>query len=142
MKMLRDNFVIEEFGFVSANRGVAPKGVWPYASGAIREMTLYLRLNKAGRRRLLQDDNSTPREWVNTMISLKDDLNCIYYLLSRKPTLLNRILEKQELERGTKGHTKKRCHFERAEHSCDQVEHPPKRKRLYRASKYKGCTYR
>ena len=49
---------------------------------------MYLKLNRHGRRELLQSENFNNKErWVNALAELKADLNCLFYLLSTSPLL-------------------------------------------------------
>lgn len=139
IEMLQTNYVLEEFGFVCANQQVT-SGLYPYSYDIIKEMTLYLRLNKAGRRKLLQNDNASRKQWVDALIDVKNDLGCIYYLLSRNPTaLLEPALHSKEGQRAT---TKslKRPNITALANDFDEPIR--KRKRLYRASKYTRVSYR
>ena len=47
----------------------------------------YLKLNRAGIRPLLQKENATKEEWVHAMERQVDDINVLYYLLARNPSL-------------------------------------------------------
>lgn len=51
------------------------------------EVDLYLRLNKAGRRNLLEDSNCTKQQWINVLEKQNDDLSALFYLLSKNPCL-------------------------------------------------------
>jgi hypothetical protein len=53
------------------------------------EIFLYVSLNQAGRRRLLEDSNATKNQWVNVLISGRNSLDSIFYLLSMNPLLCN-----------------------------------------------------
>lgn len=145
IEMLESNYVLQEFGFVCANPGVAA-GLRPYSVEVMQEMALLLRLNKAGRGRLLQDDNATLKDWVNALVNVKDDLNSLYYLLSRKPSLIDPapVRKKQKQDRSAKSNSKKRSHGEERD-GCDRSKGAhvvAKRKRLYRAVKYTGISYK
>lgn len=140
MQMLQKNFVLEEFGFVSANQGTpVSTQTYPCSVEAIHEMTMLLRLNKdACRGKLLQDDNATREDWVSALVTVKDDLSCIYHLISRNPTLLDPGLSKKGEATGKKRGGKRR----RRQTTSSTGTIGSKRKRLYRAVKYAGISYR
>jgi hypothetical protein len=48
---------------------------------------LYFKLNRAGRGRLLQTENVPKSWWVDMLIQVRDDLDCLLYFLSRNPSL-------------------------------------------------------
>lgn len=47
----------------------------------------YAKLNRVGRGRLLQNMNTTNTEWVDALIQVRNDLDCINYFLKARPTL-------------------------------------------------------
>lgn len=55
------------------------------------KIELYLRLNRAGRAKLLSNDDLTHREWLCFVLSFKDDLSMMYYMLSTKPMFLRQF---------------------------------------------------
>ena len=53
-----------------------------------RELHCYLKLNRAGRQRLLRQEESVPRSaWVATMTRVADHLDCLFVLLMTNPML-------------------------------------------------------
>jgi Ran GTPase-activating protein (RanGAP) involved in mRNA processing and transport len=50
-------------------------------------INMFLRLNHAGRRRLLQGSAPSRRDWLQTVEAVLDDLNAIRYLVQSNPTL-------------------------------------------------------
>lgn len=63
-------------------------GVQVFHPGFLRPHNeLYLKLNQVGRGRLLGDVNNEKKEWVNTLVQVTDDIDCLYYLLHTNPLL-------------------------------------------------------
>lgn len=52
-------------------------------------LTFYLKLNKAGRGKLLakEETTATNEQWVEVIIASKDDIQCTYYFLSQNPSV-------------------------------------------------------
>ncbi|CAB9506719.1 expressed unknown protein [Seminavis robusta] len=66
-------------------------GVQVFHPGFLRpENELYLRLNQVGRGRLLLN-GLAKREWVDTLIKVRQDLDCLFYFLSTNPSLCNTV---------------------------------------------------
>lgn len=110
-------------------------------------ISFYCKLNKFGRRRLLSDDppgvaNTLPffppeLTLVDTLGRLSDDLSCLFYLLSAKPSICNRAIQKMEEEERTTKLNRKRKSSRRS-----PLQAPPiKRTRLYREAKYRNISY-
>jgi hypothetical protein len=53
---------------------------------ACSNIEFFLKLNRAGRKRLMHG-SSSPWDWVEVLASQHDDLDALYYLLSQNPTL-------------------------------------------------------
>jgi hypothetical protein len=51
------------------------------------EIDFYLKLNRAGRDKLLQNANSTRNQWMEAIVTVRDDLSCLFYFLSVNPLL-------------------------------------------------------
>jgi len=51
-------------------------------------LEFYLTLNRAGRALLLRTAAPTKAEWVDSLCRVRDDLSCLFYLLSMNPLLL------------------------------------------------------
>lgn len=91
-EMLKDNFLLKDLTFWR-------KGNFPYTPRAFiiipihgSQAALYLKLNKAGRGRLLAvmdgaGQEATRKEWIDAIITVNDNLEAVYYFLSRNPTL-------------------------------------------------------
>ena len=47
----------------------------------------FLKLNHAGRRELLEPNEASRNEWVETLIGHQDDLDVLFYFLSMNPSL-------------------------------------------------------
>lgn len=71
-----------------------------------KKVKLYLRLNRAGRKILLETGNnyqakdsrsSELNQWVDTLAKVKDDLSCLYYIISCAPTMFCPIQETRML---------------------------------------------
>lgn len=52
-----------------------------------RDVDIALRLNKAGRVRLLRDRRATAQEWLECLFGVVDDVDCSFALLRENPTL-------------------------------------------------------
>ncbi|CAB9512696.1 expressed unknown protein [Seminavis robusta] len=54
------------------------------------EIAFYLKLNKLGRQRLLRQDckEASKTEWMDVLVHVRDDLDCLFYFLSINPLLL------------------------------------------------------
>lgn len=48
----------------------------------------YLKLNYAGRGKLLRNANSTKEQWVQALVDVRHDLSCVFYFLSTNPLLV------------------------------------------------------
>ena len=60
----------------------------PYSFITNLTLEYFLRLNRAGRRQLLQNSSSrSPASWVNALIANRNDLHVIHYILSLNPSL-------------------------------------------------------
>lgn len=53
-----------------------------------QEIDFYMKLNRLGRGRLLQHPLASRREWVETLVYVRHDLDCLFYFLSIHPLLL------------------------------------------------------
>lgn len=74
--MLEKNFRLERLVLASAEKSVKDK------------VDYYMRLNEVGRGALLREDKQASREqWVEMLIAVKDDLDCLYYFTSHNPSL-------------------------------------------------------
>ena len=47
----------------------------------------YMRLNAVGRGPLINSGQANRVEWVNMLVSVRDDLDCLFYFISINPTL-------------------------------------------------------
>ena len=56
----------------------------------LHDIQLYLKLNQGGRRRRLLQGQATLQDWGTSLVSVKDDLNGVYYLMQANPALLSR----------------------------------------------------
>ena len=74
-KMLEKNYDLERLVLSSAEQSVKDK------------VEYYLRLNEVGRGTLLRDGKSTREQWVSMLISVSDDLDCLFYFCSSNPGL-------------------------------------------------------
>ena len=52
-----------------------------------RDIDIALRLNKAGRVKLLRDRTATAKDWLECLFSVADDADCSYTLLRENPSL-------------------------------------------------------
>lgn len=73
--MLESNMELERLVVSSAEKSIKDK------------VEYYMRLNEVGRGLLLRDGNATREQWVEMLIAVIDDLDCLFYFLTRNPTL-------------------------------------------------------
>ena len=85
LHMIREhNYQLDHIGTsLSASYDRAPAGKGWYHS----RINMYLRLNHAGRRILLQGKAASRSDWLQTVLAVQDDLNAILYLVQINPTL-------------------------------------------------------
>jgi hypothetical protein len=81
LDMIRDNYCLEHIGMSLSDRSGHGK-FWYHT-----RINMFLRLNHAGRRRLLQGATPSRRDWLQTVEAVHDDLNAIRYLVQSNPTL-------------------------------------------------------
>jgi hypothetical protein len=53
-----------------------------------QEIDFYMKLNRLGRGRLLQHPLASRKEWVETLVHVRHDLDCLFYFLSIHPLQL------------------------------------------------------
>jgi hypothetical protein len=81
LNMVRDNYSLEHIGMSLSDRSGNGKS-WYHT-----RINMFLRLNHAGRSRLLQGSAPSRRDWLQTVEAVGDDLNAIRYLVQSNPTL-------------------------------------------------------
>lgn len=74
-QMLEKNYELERLVISSAEKSFQEK------------VEYYIRLNAVGRGPLLQSCSSNRAEWVEMLISVHDDLNCLFYFITMNPTV-------------------------------------------------------
>lgn len=84
--MLRSNYVMENF-VLFQRFPVKP------------EFKLFVTLNKLGRGRLLQNEETNMEQWVHALATVNDDLDALFYYVSINPDLCNFALEKMKEKR-------------------------------------------
>ena len=87
----------------------------------------YSKLNRFGRGRLLENSNIGRDEWVDTLIKVRDDLDCIYYFLKAQPSLCSS--SSMEVS-ATQKHTDKTTPIHLLLESDGECSSPRHRKRL------------
>lgn len=75
LSMLEKNYGLERLVIGSAESSIKEK------------VDYYMRLNEAGRGSLLKEGHSNRHEWVEMLISVSDDLDCLFYFTTMNPTL-------------------------------------------------------
>lgn len=87
-EMTKDNFVLQRLDLARPGYyyGAGNNNESPFLE--CLDMALYLKLNRAGRKFLLQSEASTRQDWVNTIIEHCEDTRMVQYLLSKNPALL------------------------------------------------------
>jgi hypothetical protein len=73
--MLQLNYHLQRLVLGSADKSVKDK------------VEYYLRLNEVGRGSLLKDGKATREQWVTMLISVSEDLDCLFYFCSCNPGL-------------------------------------------------------
>jgi len=73
--MLESNYELERLVLSSAAKSVKDK------------VEYYMRLNEVGRGSLLRDGKASREQWVEMLISVKDDLDCLFYFTSMNPAI-------------------------------------------------------
>jgi hypothetical protein len=74
-KMLEKNYELERLVVSSAEKSVKDK------------VEYYMRLNEVGRGTLLRDGKATREHWVEMLISVSNDLDCLFYFVTMNPSL-------------------------------------------------------
>lgn len=81
MDMLESNYELERLVVSSADQTIKEKTEY------------YMRLNEVGRGKLLRRDGKATREqWVEMLISVVNDLDCLFYFITSNPTLCNQFV--------------------------------------------------
>ena len=96
-RMLEENFMLESFRLYTHLQPVP-------------EFQMYLRLNKVGRKHLLNPKGNPLRhDWLDTIHHVSDNLDCIFYCLSVNPFLCHTTKELQSQVRiARRGNTRRR----------------------------------
>jgi hypothetical protein len=74
-RMLERNYELERLVVDSSEKSIKSK------------IEYYMRLNAVGRGPLLSSGQANRVEWVNMLISVRDDLDCLFYFISMNPTV-------------------------------------------------------
>ena len=80
MDMLETNYELERLVVSSADQSIKEKTEY------------YMRLNEVGRGKLLSDGKATREQWVEMLISVVNDLDCLFYFITSNPTLCNQFV--------------------------------------------------
>ena len=86
--MLRSNYVMENF-VLFQRFPVKP------------EFKLYVTLNKLGRGQLLQAEETNMEDWIQTLATVNDDLDALFYYVSINPDLCTFALQRMQ-KKGSK----------------------------------------
>ena len=89
--MLRSNYVMENF-VLFQRFPVKP------------EFKLFVTLNKLGRGRLLQNEETNMEQWVQALATVNDDLDALFYYVSINPDLCNFALERMKENQAKEEH--------------------------------------
>lgn len=73
--MLEKNYELERLVVSSAENNIKEK------------VEYYMRLNEVGRGTLLRDGKATREQWVEMLISVRDDLDCLFYFTTVNPSI-------------------------------------------------------
>jgi Ran GTPase-activating protein (RanGAP) involved in mRNA processing and transport len=90
LDMIRDNYCLEHIGMNLSDRfgmSLSDRSSTNGKSWFHTRINMFLRLNHAGRKRLLQGAAPSRRDWLQTVEAVHDDLNAIRYLVQSNPTL-------------------------------------------------------
>ena len=74
-EMLDKNYELERLVVDSSEKSIKSK------------IEYYMRLNAVGRGPLINSGQANRVEWVNMLVSVRDDLDCLFYFISTNPTL-------------------------------------------------------
>ena len=74
-RMLDKNYELERLVVDSNEKSIKSK------------IEYYMRLNAVGRGPLINSGQANRVEWVNMLVSVRDDLDCLFYFISMNPTL-------------------------------------------------------
>ncbi|KAL7565607.1 hypothetical protein ACA910_018969 [Epithemia clementina (nom. ined.)] len=82
LDMLENNHELERLVVSSADQTIKEKTEY------------YMRLNEVGRGKLLRrsDGHATREQWVEMLISVVNDLDCLFYFITSNPTLCNQFV--------------------------------------------------
>jgi hypothetical protein len=106
-RTLQELSLLNSTFLVRAESSTNPSGISEQGYKALREMTeqnyvlqhmnvqgsldadidFYLKLNRAGRQRLFESADSSPKNWVTMIAKVADDSDCIFYFLQLNPSL-------------------------------------------------------
>lgn len=87
--MVKENFVLESVSTLMRVR--FDPAEYHQFEDLLHQINLYLRLNHAGRGRLLQGE-ATTQEWAISLLAMHDDINGLYYLMQSNPSLCRHML--------------------------------------------------
>ena len=73
--LLEQNYQLERLVLSSSEKAISDK------------VEYYMRLNEVGRGSLLRDGNASREQWVEMLITCRDDLDCLFYFVSMNPSL-------------------------------------------------------
>jgi hypothetical protein len=104
-EMLEQNYELERVVVSSTDRSIKEKAEY------------YMRLNEVGRGKILRDGNATREQWVEMLIAVTNDLDCLFYFLSTNPAICQfanahqqAVIMTQEI-RFSRRHTLNMCDF-------------------------------
>lgn len=73
--MLDDNYDLERLVVSGSEKSIKDK------------VEYYMRLNEVGRGTLLRDGKASREQWVDMLVLCKDNLDCLFYFLTKNPVL-------------------------------------------------------
>ena len=100
VKMLESNYALQSLKLMVMSPHVGGEYT-PWYGAKRTEMDMYLRLNRHGRKHLMQNvERVSRKEWVNALSSLSNDLDCLHYYLRENSWLckLDALDDKQPKE--------------------------------------------
>lgn len=93
--MLRHNYSLQYFSILneietedSSNANASTNvSASSNVASASANIQMYLKLNRYGRRRLILEESNNRESWLDAVMAIRNDLNCLFYLLQTNPSL-------------------------------------------------------
>ena len=123
--MLETNYELERLVVSSAENGIKEK------------VEYYMRLTEVGRGTLLRDGKATREQWVEMLISVSNDLDCLFYFTTMNPSICQfantrgaDVIITEEF-RPVRRHTMDVCKRSPSDEFLDELPMKPRRASVY-----------